>query len=115
MAETALPREDLTKALMGFEVQPSGLYLPRWLEMVGGSAKVFASAADSDSVVPADATVLEFNALYIGTGGTIAIKHSETGAVKTFTNVQDGTILPVAGVRVMSTGTTAANIMALRW
>lgn len=79
-----------------------------------GSMRVRASAEDSESVTPNDNTVLDFKALYVGTGGTVIIKHAESGAIKTFTNVQDGSILPVAGVRVMA-ATTATGIMALRW
>lgn len=76
--------------------------------------RVFASATESDEVTPDDDEAIEFDALYVGTGGTVIVKHTESGAIKTFTNVQDGSILPVAGVRVMA-ATTATGILALRW
>lgn len=76
--------------------------------------RVFASATDSDAVTPDDDTEIDFYALYVGTGGTVVIKHSADGQAKTFLNVQDGSILPVAGVRVMA-ATTATGIMALIW
>lgn len=79
------------------------------------AAHVFASARSSGAVTPSDSTVLDYNALYIGTGGNVAIKHTSAGSAVTFTSVLDGTILPVAGVRVMSTNTTATNIVWLKW
>lgn len=76
---------------------------------------VFASATSSGAVTKSDATVLDFNAIYIGTGGDVAIKHSEGGSAVTYPSVQAGTILPVAGVRVMSTGTTASNMVWMKF
>lgn len=75
----------------------------------------FASATSSGAVTKSDSTVLDFNALYVGTGGDVAIKHAEDGAAVTYTNVPSGSVLPVSGVRVMSTGTTAAAITWMKW
>lgn len=40
MTERALPRDDLTKAIMVFEEQPSGLYVPQWLKGTAGAVHV---------------------------------------------------------------------------
>lgn len=79
------------------------------------SNRVYASARDSEAVTPNDSTVLSFDALYIGAAGNVAIKHESDRAAVTFVAVPAGSILPVAGVRVMSTNTTASSIVALRW
>lgn len=75
---------------------------------------VFASAREGTAVTKSDDTVLDFHALYVGTGGTVVVKHYEGGPSVEYANVQDGTILPVAGVRVM-VASTASNIVALSW
>lgn len=80
-----------------------------------GAAHVFASATSFGAVTKSDATVLDFNAVYVGVTGDVAIKPNETDAAATFSNVPGGTILPVAGVRVMSTNTTASSMVWLKF
>lgn len=50
--------------------------------------------------------------LYIGTGGNLKVLTVGNDEV-TFTNIQDGSFLPVQVLRVFATGTTATNIVAL--
>jgi hypothetical protein len=50
--------------------------------------------------------------LYIGTGGTLKVE-THGGNQVTFVNVLGGTFLPVQVLKVFSTGTSAANIIAL--
>lgn len=50
--------------------------------------------------------------LYIGTGGNLRVL-TEAGDDVTFVNVLGGTTLPVQLIRVLSTGTTASNIVAM--
>jgi hypothetical protein len=50
--------------------------------------------------------------LYVGTGGTVKIL-TEANDEVTFTNVANGTFIPVQVVRVFATGTSASNIIAL--
>lgn len=76
--------------------------------------KVFSSAIDCEAVTPDDDTEIVFHALYVGTGGDVSIKTATDGAAVTFANVPDGSILPVAGIRVMA-ATGASDIVALRW
>lgn len=80
-----------------------------------GAAHVFASATSSGAVTKSDATVLDFNAIFVGTGGDVAIKHTEGGTAVTYPGVASGSILPVAGVRVMSTNTTASGMVWMKF
>lgn len=62
----------------------------------------------SDSTEAAKSGVV----LYIGTGGNLKVL-TAGGDEVTFTNIQDGSFLPVQVLRVFATGTTATNIVAL--
>ena len=72
------------------------------------SARRYAAVTKHDTTL-----ISEFKALYIGGDGDIKVGNTEGDAV-TFVGVVAGTILPVYGIRVYSTGTTATNIVALR-
>jgi hypothetical protein len=63
-------------------------------------------------ITPADSD-LEQNAraLYVGTGGSI-VATMTSGAVVTFANVADGTILPISVKRVAA-ASTATDILGL--
>lgn len=50
---------------------------------------------------------------YIGGAGTITIQHGRASTDTCVYTVPAGTLLPVAGVRVAVTGTTATLIVAL--
>ena len=62
----------------------------------------------SDSTEAAKSGVV----LYIGTKGNLKVL-TVGGDEVTFTNIQDGSFIPVQVLRVYSTGTTASNIIAL--
>jgi hypothetical protein len=79
-----------------------------------GGLSTFASATSSGAATPSDATVFDFNALYVGGTGNIVIKHTTGGAAVTYPAVPAGTVLPVSGVRVMA-ATTAAFIVWMKW
>jgi hypothetical protein len=51
-------------------------------------------------------------ALYVGTTGNVAIVACNDTAAVTLTAVPAGTVLPIFVSKVMSTGTTASNIVA---
>ena len=68
-----------------------------------------AAVALSDSAVLADIP----KALYIGTAGHLSVILAGDSVAVTFRNVAAGTILPVRAQKVMLTGTTAADIVAL--
>ena len=70
--------------------------------------------ADSYSAVtPNDSTVVQARALWIGTGGNVAVKATNGAPSVTFTNVPDGTLMPIMAYQGMNTNTTASNIVAL--
>ena len=53
-------------------------------------------------------------AIYVGTSGNLAVQHTDGGnSPVTFKNVGDGVLLPIGATRVLSTGTTAADIVAV--
>ncbi len=67
------------------------------------------------AVVPHDSNELAFvtKQIYIGGAGNIALKLRNSPAAVTFVGVSAGQVLDVAAVLVMSTNTTATNIVAL--
>lgn len=76
------------------------------------NADATVAARDAVAVTPSDATVIPVTrALYIGTGGDLVVKMASDNQV-TFTAVAAG-IFPIQVQMVLSTGTTASNIVAL--
>lgn len=73
------------------------------------------SATRFGAVTPSDSTALSFKRLYIGGAGAVAIKNGPGTAAVTFAAVPVGTVLDVVGTHVMSTNTTATNIVWLDW
>ena len=52
-------------------------------------------------------------AIYVGTGGDIALRLIGDSTVVVYKNVADGTWMPVLADRVMSTDTTASDIVRM--
>lgn len=67
------------------------------------------------AVTPSDTTVLSPlpRSLYIGAAGNIAIVAEDNTGSVVFVAVSAGQILPVRAKQVLSTGTTAASIVAM--
>ena len=62
-------------------------------------------------VTKSDATVFgDSSRIYVGTAGNVAVR-TIGGDTVTFTSVPAGTILPVMVDQVLSTGTTASNMV----
>ena len=77
------------------------------------TADATVSAHGAADVTPSDATVIPATrALYIGTTGDLTVRMARTGANQTFANVPVG-VFPVQADMVLSTGTTASDIVAL--
>lgn len=74
---------------------------------------VIAPAADAFPITPSNTAYLRATALYVGTGGDVAVV-TEANSTVTFANVPDGSVLPVRVKQVLSTGTTASDILGLR-
>jgi hypothetical protein len=73
-------------------------------------------AARVRAVTPSDSQDLPLDGcrgLYVGGGGDVRLIAAGDAAAVTFANVADGSVLPVQAARVLSTGTTATNIVAL--
>jgi hypothetical protein len=71
-------------------------------------------AIDGNMVVPSDSGDLAHvtRALYVGTGGQIAAQ-LVSGSTITLSAVPAGTLLPLRVRRVMATGTSAGDLVAL--
>lgn len=77
------------------------------------SIRQVTQAENAEAVVISDDTVYkEPSVLYIGTGGSVAVRMIGGDQV-TFVNVLDGSFLPILVDQVRSTGTTATNIVRL--
>jgi hypothetical protein len=67
------------------------------------------------AVTPSDSTNTTTTAskgFWVGTGGNVAVKGTGDSAATTLTNVPSGTYIPGAYQRIMSTNTTASNIVS---
>ncbi len=77
-----------------------------------GRSKDIAPFYDARDVTKSDSTEFaETRGLYVGTTGDVAVRMAY-GTDVTFKSVPVG-VLPVQVIRVLSTGTTASNIIAL--
>lgn len=85
---------------------PSNSYL--------GASSMSFPAEHAEAVTPSDSTdlVVVSRALYIGSGGNIAVVMA-SGAAVTFAGLVTGSILPVRVSRVKSTATTASSIISI--
>jgi hypothetical protein len=67
------------------------------------------------AVTPSDATILDdfaVSGVYVGTTGNVAVE-TYSGDTVTFTSVAAGSIIPVQAYKVLSTGTTASNMVIM--
>lgn len=55
----------------------------------------------------------ELAALFVGTGGTVAVVNTQGGATVSYGNVPNGTYLWGPFYQVLSTGTSASNLVGL--
>jgi hypothetical protein len=77
------------------------------------SANATVSAHSALAVTPSDSTILPTTrALFVGTTGNVAVVMAEDENTVTFSSVPVG-IFPIQVIKVMSTNTTASNIVAL--
>ena len=73
---------------------------------------VFFQAENGAAVTASDSTVLQPGVLYVGSGGNVNV-HTRKGSTILFANVADGSFLPVVVDQVLSTSTTASDILIL--
>lgn len=74
------------------------------------NANIFLSAGQSYTIY--EQNQQNASVLYIGTGGNLRVA-TAGGQIVNFVNVLGGTTLPVQILKVLSTGTTASNIVAM--
>lgn len=75
---------------------------------------MFYPALNAHAVTPSDTVVLPgCRALYVGGDGDVSVKMQNNPTPVVLKGVLAGSILPIAVASVMSTGTTATNIVAL--
>ncbi|TGV26342.1 hypothetical protein [Mesorhizobium sp. M4B.F.Ca.ET.143.01.1.1] len=72
------------------------------------------TACNATAVTKSDSTAVLFNAVYVGGTGDLALR-PVNGTAVTFSGVPAGTIIPLKCDRVMSTNTTATNIVGLNY
>lgn len=65
------------------------------------------------TVAKSDATVVNCAALWVGGAGDVAVIGKEDSSAVTIPSVPAGTLLPIACSKIMSTNTTATNMVAL--
>lgn len=71
-------------------------------------------APNGGACTPHDTTTFtQQTALFVGVGGDVAVWLWGEAASLTFKNVPSGTFMPIQVKRVLSTGTTATNIVLL--
>ena len=70
-----------------------------------------ATARNHFAITPSDATAIYADALYVGTGGTVACEDRD-GTAATYT-VADGANILTQVTKVLATGTTATGIVGL--
>lgn len=71
-------------------------------------------ASQGSSLTPNDTTEFEPGSLYIGTGGDVVCVLADESSTITFSNVPDGSFLPILVKMVYDTNTTASDILILR-
>lgn len=71
------------------------------------------------AVTPSDTAILTYNnepsktkGIYVGVSGNLAVKN-DLGTAVTYVGVTAGTMYPISASYIMSTNTTATNIVAL--
>ena len=74
-----------------------------------------APADEAEAITKSDTTVIEATrGLYIGSVGDVAVRMKRSQNSITFVGVQTGTMLPIVVDKVLSTGTSASSIVAVR-
>lgn len=79
----------------------------------GGKTPVTFIGTDGESVVPSDSITFAPSAIYVGTGGNLAVMFAGGESPVIFNNVAEGSFLPINVIAVYATNTTAENIVRI--
>ena len=71
------------------------------------------TANNHAAVTPSDVTVFAESSIFVGVGGDVALRLVGSSTTAVYKNVPNGAFLPVNADQVLSTGTTATNILRL--
>lgn len=74
------------------------------------------SAGNAVAITKSDTVDISYGqtrGIYVGVGGDISVNMVGTGTAVVFKNAQAGSVLPIRATRVLSTGTTATDLVAL--
>lgn len=72
------------------------------------------AATGGATITPSDATEVDFNGIYVGGAGNLAVTLLD-GSEVTLTAVIVGTVYHLRVIKVNATGTTATNLIGLKW
>lgn len=65
----------------------------------------------AEAVTPSDAERFNVSNIYVGTTGDVAVQPVHSDSPVTFVGVPAGAVIPVRCVQVLSTGTTASDLV----
>lgn len=77
------------------------------------STSSYATAISGHASNPIDANGARPRALWVGTGGDVSVKFQGSATAVMFSNVPDGSLLPIRPTHLVSPATTASGIVAL--
>ena len=70
--------------------------------------------SNAAAVIASDTTVFDnHSCLFVGVGGDVSVRMSVTGKSIVFKNIEGGTFMPIIVKQVLSTGTTATDIVRM--
>lgn len=83
--------------------------------VTSGKQPIHANAATGGAAItPNDSTAVDFNGIYVGGAGNIKVDLYD-GSTVTLNGALVGTIYPLRVTKVYATGTTATNLVGLKW
>jgi Mn-containing catalase len=72
------------------------------------------AATGGAAIIPSDSAAVDFNGFYVGGAGNVKVDLYD-GSTITLTGVLVGVIYPMKVSKVYATGTTATNLVGLKW
>lgn len=85
------------------------------LDAQGGNVQSHSDfpAHNAVAVTPSDSTIQKYRSVWVGTSGNLAVVPLNGDAAVTFVSCSNAQLVPIAVQKVMSTNTTASNIVGL--